>query len=81
MVMPLAVRVVAAVIGALLVLTGARSVIGTIIVPRPVGSWLTRWVDRIVNGVYHMVTKTHHRLPAARPDAGRARRPRSCSSS
>ncbi|HEY2687192.1 MAG TPA: hypothetical protein VGJ50_02060 [Streptosporangiaceae bacterium] len=57
MVMPLAVRVVAAVIGALLVLTGARSVIGTIIVPRPVGSWLTRWVDRIVNGVYHMVTK------------------------
>ena len=56
MVMPLAVRVVAAVIGALLVITGARSVIGTIIVPRPVGSWLTRWVDRIVNGIYQLVT-------------------------
>ena len=57
MVMPLAVRIVAAVIGGLLVLTGARSVIGTVIVPRPVASWLTRWVDRIVNGVYHMVIK------------------------
>jgi preprotein translocase subunit SecG len=56
MVMPLAVRVIAAVIGALLVITGARSVIGTVIVPRPVGSWLTRWVDRIVSGIYRMVT-------------------------
>ncbi len=56
MVMPLVGRDIAAVIGALLVITGARSVIGTIIVPRPVGSWLTRWVDRIVNGVYHVAT-------------------------
>jgi hypothetical protein len=56
MVMPLAGRAIAACIGALLVITGARSVIGTIIVPRPVASWLTRWVDRIVNGIYRMAT-------------------------
>jgi hypothetical protein len=54
MVVPLAARIVAACAGALLVFTAARSVIGTVIVPRPVGSWLTRWVDRIVNGAYFM---------------------------
>ncbi len=42
MVVPLAARCVAAACGALLVLTGWQSVIGTLIVPRPVGSWLTR---------------------------------------
>jgi len=56
MVVPQAGRVVAAVIGALLVLTAARSVIGTVIVPRPVGSWLTRWVDKITAGTYTMIT-------------------------
>jgi hypothetical protein len=56
MVMPLAGRIVAAVIGALLVYTAARSVIGTVIVPRPVGSWLTRWVDRSVTFVYRAGT-------------------------
>jgi hypothetical protein len=54
MVVPLAWRVVAACAGALLVITAARSVIVTIIVPRPVASWLTRWVDRLVNGSYQM---------------------------
>ena len=41
----------------LLVLTGWQSVIGTLIVPRPVGSWLTRLVDRLVLAVYRAVTR------------------------
>src|SRR5258708_3466417 len=56
MVMPLAGRVVAAVAGALLVLTVWTSVTGTLIVSRSVGSWLTRWVDKIVNGSYRLAT-------------------------
>ncbi len=57
MVVPLAARWVGAACGALLVLTAWNSVIGTLIVPRPVGSWLTRWVDRVNITVYMMVTK------------------------
>jgi hypothetical protein len=56
MVVPLAARDVAAGIGALLVLTAAVSVIGTLIVPRPIGSWLTRLVDRVVNGAFRLGT-------------------------
>ena len=55
MVMPLAGRIVAAVIGGLLVLTSASSVIGTLIVSRSVSSRLTRWVDRIVDWAYQLV--------------------------
>src|SRR3984893_18612933 len=55
MVMPLAGRVVAAVIGGLLVLTSASSVIGTLIVSRSVSSRLTRWVDRLVGWAYQLV--------------------------
>jgi hypothetical protein len=54
MVMPMAVRVVAAVAGGLLVLTALSSVVGTLMVPRPVGSWLTRWVDKIVTNGYRL---------------------------
>jgi hypothetical protein len=57
MAVPLAVRWVAAVFGALLLLTDWNSVIGTLIVPRAVGSWLTRWVDRVVIGAYRIVTR------------------------
>jgi hypothetical protein len=57
MVVPLAARWVAAAVGILLVLTGWQSVIGTLIVPRPVGSWLTRLVDRLVVTVYMAVTR------------------------
>ncbi len=46
MVVPLAGRWVAAAAGAALVLTAWASIVGTLIVPRPVSSWLTRWVDR-----------------------------------
>ena len=52
MVVPLAARWVAAAFGFLLILTGWQSVIGTLIVPRPVGSWLTRGVDRLMVVVY-----------------------------
>ncbi|HEY3881506.1 MAG TPA: hypothetical protein VGM12_23185 [Trebonia sp.] len=57
MVVPLAGRWVAAACGILLVLAGWQSVIGTLIVPRPVGSWLTRWADRIVITVYRAGTR------------------------
>ena len=56
MAVPIAARDVAAVVGGLLVVTAAISVIGTLIVPRPVGSWLTRLVDRVVNGAFRMAT-------------------------
>jgi hypothetical protein len=59
MVVPLAARCVAAACGALLVLTAWSSLIGTLIVPRPVASWLTRWVDRLVLSAYQI--RTRHR--------------------
>jgi len=55
MVMPLAGRVVAAVIGGVLVLASMSSVIGTMVVTRSVGSRLTRWVDRTVDRAYQLV--------------------------
>ena len=57
MVVPLAGRIIAAVIGGLLVYTAGRSVIVTVIVPRPVGSWLTRWVDKGVSFCYGVASK------------------------
>jgi hypothetical protein len=57
MVVPLAARWVGAACGIALVLTGWQSVIGTLIVPRPVGFWLTRWVDRLVVAVYQLATR------------------------
>jgi hypothetical protein len=57
MVMPPAGRAVMAVIGALLVFTAARSVIGTVIVPRPVGSWLTGSVDKAVSFCYRVAAR------------------------
>jgi hypothetical protein len=56
MVVPLIGRSLAAVVGAALVLTAGASVIGTLMVPRPVGSWLTRWVDRSVNAAFRLAT-------------------------
>ncbi|MBO0813957.1 MAG: hypothetical protein J2P30_02220 [Actinobacteria bacterium] len=47
-------RSAAAVVGALLVLTAWYSAVGTLIVPRSVSSWLTVWVDRIVNGAFRL---------------------------
>ena len=56
MVVPLAARSVIAVVGALLVLIAWVSIIGTLIVPRSAGGSLTRWVDRIVNVAFRVVT-------------------------
>jgi hypothetical protein len=57
MAVPIAARDVAAVAGALLVLIAAVSVVGTLIVPRPVASQLTRWVDVIVNSAFTLITR------------------------
>ena len=56
MVVPIIGRDNAAVVGGRLVATGAASVIGTLIVPRSVANWLTRWVDLIVNGAFRLAT-------------------------
>jgi hypothetical protein len=58
MVVPLIARSVAAVVGALLVITAWRSVVGTLIVPRQVSGWLTRWVDKCVNGSFRLATRS-----------------------
>src|ERR1700722_13776093 len=55
MVMPLAGRVVAAVVGGLLVFVAMSSVTVTLIVSRPFKSRLTRWVDQIVDWAYEQV--------------------------
>jgi hypothetical protein len=57
MVVPLVARSVVAVFGGALVLAAWASVIGTLIVPRLVGSWLTRWADRVVLAAYRLATR------------------------
>jgi hypothetical protein len=57
MVVPLFARAIAAAVGALLVWTSAASVIGTLIVPRPVSNWLTRRVDQVVSGAFVLATR------------------------
>ncbi|HEX4830397.1 MAG TPA: hypothetical protein VH478_04820 [Trebonia sp.] len=56
MAVPLAARCVAAAFGAGIVLATWASVVGTLIVPRLVGSWLTLWVDRVVLAAYRLAT-------------------------
>ena len=60
MVVPIAARDVAAVVGGLLVVTAAVSVVGTLIVPRPIGSWLTRLVDKLVIVTFRIITGPLH---------------------
>src|SRR6266545_6397987 len=82
MVVPLIARWVAAFVGALLVLSAVGSVVGTLIVPRAVGGWLTRWVDRVVTGRAARcrpgaLAGGEHRTGDRRPGApARRRRPR-----
>ena len=57
MVVPLAVRCIAAAIGVLLVATSAASIVSTLIVPRTAANWLTRRVDQIVNAGYVLMNK------------------------
>lgn len=56
----MAVRIVVAIAGALIVGVTWASVIGTLIVPRPVSGRLTRWVDRCVFAAYGVLTKWLH---------------------
>ena len=72
MAVPIAARDVAAVVGALLVLTAAVSVVGTLIVPRSVSGWLTRWVGVIVDGGFRTHLQPRSRVYGQRdPDPGR----------
>jgi hypothetical protein len=57
LVVPLFARDIAAVVGALLVITSASSVIGTLIVPRPVTNWLTRRIDWVVKSAFNAATR------------------------
>src|SRR5215470_15138165 len=52
---PIAVRDIAAAAGALLVLTTAVSVVGTVIVPRKSGSRLTRFVASVVSRIFRLI--------------------------
>jgi hypothetical protein len=56
MTLPLIGDWLAAVAGAAFVLSAWASVIGTLMVPRPVGGWLSRWVDRAVDAAFRLVT-------------------------
>jgi hypothetical protein len=56
MVVPPDGRIVAAVVGGLLVISAGRSMISTIIVPRPARGWLTHSVDLLVNGAFRIAT-------------------------
>jgi hypothetical protein len=57
MIVPIAARDVAAVVGAVLVLSAAASVVGTVIVPRKTGSRLTRLVVTVVDVVFRLITR------------------------
>ena len=57
MIVPVAARIVAAVIGGLLVVTAVGSVVGTLIVSRSVSGRLMRWVDKSVDVSYQVLLK------------------------
>jgi len=63
MVMPMAGRMAAAVIGGLIVIASMSSVTGTLIVTRSVTSRLTRWVDQAIDRAYRLAVT---RVPAYR---------------
>ncbi len=57
MVVPLTGRIVAAIVGSMLVASAARSMIATIIVPRPARGWLTHSVNILVDGAFRLAIK------------------------
>jgi hypothetical protein len=57
MVVPLVVKYIAGAVGVLIVAVAGTSVIGTLIVPRPVASKVTRHIDRLVSAVFLFLTK------------------------
>jgi hypothetical protein len=60
MAVPEFVRYIAAFVGLVIVGTAARSVIGTVIVPRAVATWLTGLIDKTVNAIFRMLTDHVH---------------------
>ncbi len=56
MMVPLYARYIAAAVGLFLVIIDCISLVGTLIVPRPVGGRLMRWVDRLVHGGFQLMT-------------------------
>jgi hypothetical protein len=58
MIVPVAVRSLAAVIGGTLVIAAWTSVVGTLIVPRRTSSRLTQWTDRIVDLAFIVAART-----------------------
>jgi len=60
MAVPLFARYIAAVVGVVIVVISARSVIGTLIVPRAVSSWLTNKVDWIVDRAFRVISARIH---------------------
>jgi hypothetical protein len=62
-IVPIAVRGVAAAAGAVLVLSVVASVVGTVIVPRKTGSRLTRLIASAVDGIFRLIT---HPIPSYR---------------
>ena len=60
MAVPLFARYITAVVGVVIVVISARSVIGTLIVPRAVSSWLTNKVDWIVDCAFRVVSARIH---------------------
>jgi hypothetical protein len=54
-VVPLAARAVAAVVGVLIILVTGSSVIGTLIVPRPVANRLTSLIDLAINSTFRVI--------------------------
>jgi hypothetical protein len=55
-ILPMYVRYLAAAVGLVLVITDAISVVGTLIVPRPVGGQLMIWVDRALHAIFRLCT-------------------------
>ena len=64
MMVPLYVRYIAAAVGLFLVIIDCISLVGTLIVPRPVGGRLMIWVDRLVHLGFQLLTapiRNYHR--------------------
>jgi len=56
MMVPQYARYIAAVVGLFLVVIDCISLVGTLIVPRPVGGRLMAWVDRLVHVGFQLLT-------------------------
>jgi hypothetical protein len=53
-------RYIVGLAGLIIVVTAARSVIGTVIVPRAVSTWLTRMIEKTVSTAFRLLTNRIH---------------------